>query len=229
MKAGMLMMGVLVAGCAGRQPRGELIEADVIVPRDGAKSLGAALSMDAGTLAVYGGECALMQATMRYDSATSKPQVDYAVDEGGFGTLSVREQGGRPGRSADWTVCLTRELPVALEVDLGAGNSDFKFGGMQLRELDVDVGAGNVHVDLRGAILAKSRVKVDGGAGQMRLTLPNDAGVRVEIDRAVGQLSIGAGLRKEDGMYVNDLWGQSEQSVEVSLDLGAGEISIDVE
>jgi hypothetical protein len=224
-----MLFGVLVAACAVRPARGELIEADVVVPREGAKSLGAALSMRAGRVAVHGGECALMEGKLRYDSATSRPTIDYAVDGDGFGKLTVSETNARAGRPADWTVCLTRDLPLSIEIDLGAGDSTLDFAGVQLRELEVNVGAGNVHVDLRRAILARSAVSINGGAGEMRLTLPTDVGIKVEIDRALGELSIAEGLRRHDDAYVNDLWGRSERSVEVHLDLGVGEISVDLE
>jgi hypothetical protein len=212
------------SACAG-MPRGELVEADVVVPREGAKALTATFSMQAGDVRIHGGDCELAQAKMRYDSGSSAPRVDYAIDEQGFGTLTVVEQGRRGRRNADWTVCLTRSLPVDLAIELGAGDSDVVLAGVQLRALEVDIGAGDVHVDLRESILAASKVSINGGAGNLHIQMPSEVGVRVEVDKGVGSISA-QGLRKDGDVLVNDLWGRSELSVDVHIDLGVGEISV---
>jgi hypothetical protein len=211
--------------CASQPSHGELVEADVLVPREGAKALAAKFSMGAGNLRVRGGDCELVQAKMRYDSARSVPKVDYAVDDQGFGTLSVREEEGAHGRDAEWTVCVTRDVPLELSVDLGAGDSNLQLAGVQLRSLALDIGAGNADVDLRGAILAGSTVSIDGGAGNLALVLPTDVGVRVHIDKGVGNVAV-QGLERRDNALVNGQWGKSDRSVDVRIDLGAGEIDV---
>jgi hypothetical protein len=229
-KTGCTMRSLVAAilfntACASQPSHGELVEADVIVPREGAKALAAKFSMGAGDLRVRGGDCELVQAKMRYDSARSVPKVDYAVDDHGFGTLSVREEEGARGRDAEWTVCVTRDVPLELTVDLGAGDSKLQLAGVQLRSLALDIGAGNADVDLRGAILAGSTVSIDGGAGNLALVLPTDVGVRVHVDKGVGNIAV-HGLERRDNALVNAQWGKSDRSVDVRIDLGAGEVDV---
>jgi hypothetical protein len=216
---------------------GELVESDVIVPREGAKALAARFSMGAGELEIRGGDCELAQAKMRYDSASSVPRIDYAIDEQGFATLLVREHGGQSGRqsggqsgrqsgrAARWTVCLTNGLPLELEIDLGAGDSRVELDRVQLRTLDINVGAGNVAVDLRNSILAGSKVAIDGGTGNVHLSVPSTVGVRVAADKGVGGLSAD-GLHEEGKVLVNDLWGKSDRAVDVQIDVGVGQINV---
>jgi hypothetical protein len=220
-----LLAAILFNSACASSPRGELVDADVVVPREGAKALAAKFSMVAGDLRIHGGDCELAQAKMRYDAASSVPEIDFAIDEQGFGTLHVREDGTRARRNAAWTVCLTRALPVELEIDLGAGNSEIALAGVQLRTLDVDIGAGDVDVDLRRSILAATRVSIDGGAGNLHLALPPGVGVRVDADKGIGSISA-AGLHEDAEVLVNDQWGHAELSVDVHIDLGAGEISV---
>ncbi len=211
--------------CAASPGQAQLVEADVLVPREGAKALSASFSMGAGELEIRGGACELARARMRYDAASSVPDVDYTVDEQGFATLTVREEGRRSGRSANWSVCLTDALPLELRVDLGAGDSKVVLDRVQLRSLVVTVGAGDAEVDLRGSILAGTEVTIDGGAGELDLSVPNDVGVRVRADEGVGEIET-TGLRKEGDVLVNDAWGKSELSVDVRIDLGVGTIRV---
>ena len=215
------------ACAAGSASQGELVEADVIVPREGAKALTARFSMGAGDLDVRGGECELARARMRYDTASSVPKVDYVVDDRGFGELIVREDGRHKGRSADWDVCLTHDLPLGLTVALGAGDSNITLAGMQVRWLDVEIGAGDVEIDLRGSILVESRVSIEGGAGNLELHVPREIGVRVAADKGVGGIDIEIdGMRKDGDALVNDAWGKAERSVDVEIELGVGQIRV---
>lgn len=215
------------SACGHALAPADLVEADVLVPREDAKALSASFTMGAGDLDIAGGECELLQAKLRYDAKATTPKVDYTIDDQGFGTLKVREEKRGDGSAADWAVCLTRGLPLELAVDLGAGDSDVALAGVQLRSLVVRIGTGDVEVDISRSILAASEVSIDGGVGDLKLVLPTNVGVRVHVSRGAGTFRFASvGLRKKGKALVNDQWGKAERSVDVHVSVGVGSVEL---
>jgi hypothetical protein len=211
------------------------------------------IDMGAGELDVAGGADGLLDADFVYNVAAYKPEVDY-----GDGRLTVRQPENR-GRASllgvddyryEWDLRLAEDVPMEMQIDLGAARSDLALGDLSLTSLDLDTGAGAVSVDLAGASslsdlrinfgagdlsldLAGERsvdldVRIDGGVGRATVTLPRDVGVRVEIDGGLGEVRAN-GFTRDGDTYTNDAYGETEVTVEVEIDGGVGAIELELE
>jgi hypothetical protein len=247
------MLAVLLAasGCASGVRVGKLQTESETVELGDAKSARVEIDMGAGELDVAGGAAELLEADFTYNVAELKPEVDYSG-----GTLSVRTPDVETGIASllditdyryHWDLRLNDDVPMDLQVNVGAGRTDLKLGSLSLSRLDVGGGAGEILVDLSGSA-SLTRLDIAGGAGALTvdltgawqndleasigggvgkriLILPRDTGVRVEVEVGVGGVDA-AGLTKEGEYYINDAYGQSEVTLYLEVAGGVGETEL---
>jgi hypothetical protein len=245
-----LLVGL--AGCKGRVRVGPLQTETRSVELGGAHSVGARVTMGAGTLNITGGSDQLLDAEFRYNVAEWKPQVSYAV-AGDRGTLSVEQpKTGRislaRGVQNEWDLRLGEGVPLDLTIELGAGRGTLELGSVSLGTLDINAGAGEVELDLTGApSVTKLQVRVgagsvkmdltgewkadlyasiEGGVGSTALRLPEDVGVRVTAKRGFGSINA-AGFTRDGDAYVNEAYGNSKVTLSINIQTGLGEINLE--
>lgn len=201
------------------------------ITRDGATELTASIHMGAGRLNVTGGADDVMDAAFEFSDEAWRPEVHYSVD-GGEGTLSV-ESPTRPRIDLsgqmhyEWDIALANDLPLALSVAMGAGESELDLGSLDLRRLRVDMGAGDATIDLVGAPQNDLSAEINAGAGAITLKVPADVGVRI-----IGyQDGIGTyhadGFTQDGDALVNDAYGDAPVSFDIVLRRGLGEVTIE--
>lgn len=243
------MVAVLLAasGCASGARVGRLQTESETVELGDAASVRVKIDMGAGELDVAGGAAELLEANFTYNVAELKPEVDYSG-----GTLTVRTPDVDTGIGSlwdadeyryEWDLRLNDDVPMELQVSVGAGRTNLKLGSLSLTELDVAGGAGEVLVDLSGsASLTRLDIgsgagaltvnltgtwqndleaSIGGGVGKRILILPRDTGVRVKVAVGVGDVDA-AGLTKEGEYYTNDAYGQSEVTLYIEVGGGVG-------
>jgi hypothetical protein len=246
---------LVASGCIGQGRRlriGPLQTESRSVERGGAESVRVEIDMGAGELAVTGGAAGLLEADFAYNVADFKPEVDY--DDG---LLFVR-QPEVEGRASiwdvddyryEWELRFNDDVPIEMNVNLGAGRTDLDLGSLTLTRLGVDAGAGEVSLDLSGASsLTELNVdmgagklaldlagdwqadlvgKIEGGLGEATLRLPRGVGVRVEVEGGLGAVNT-SGLTKDGSAYVNDAYGQSDVTLRIDIEAGVGAIDLEL-
>jgi hypothetical protein len=235
MRAGMLRFaGVLIilftlmisSGCA----EGEVQRTSQTVEWGGAESARVDVTMAAGRVDIRGGAAPLLDAEFVYNVADWRPKVDYSVTDG-RGELTIQQPLSADIRVGDvryeWDLRLNNQVPIDLQVKLGAGNNTLSLSGLTLTNLEVVVGTGNVDVDLSGGWPRDFKARIRGGVGKAHVRLPEAVGVRVQVRGGLGQLTT-VGLRKQDGAFVNDAYGQSDTTLEVEIQGGVGAVDLEV-
>jgi hypothetical protein len=240
---------VLFAGCGEYVETGDLVVVERSLDRGAAESVEAIVEMGAGKLAISGGSRGLMDAEFVYNVDEWKPEVSYR-ETGDGGSLRVKQPRGRGtslGKNVryEWDLRLNDEVPMDLDVELGAGSGLLDLGSLNLqdlrvtagagelevlltgkprvKDLQVQVGAGDVTVDLSGKWKDDLDADIKGGVGRLTLRLPSDVGVRVDADKGLGKINRG-GLRKKGGAYVNDAYGESDVTLRIDCKAGIGSI-----
>jgi hypothetical protein len=196
----------------------------------GAKSVAAKIDMGAGQLNVNSGSARLMDADFTYDEESGKPRVNYAVSGmSGVLDISQHEHGGvHFGRNENtWSVHFG-DVPLDLNVNMGAGQGDLNLHGIDLTRLRIEMGAGQINLDLTGERKQNFDVDVQGGVGEARIRLPHDVGVEIKADGGIGSIDT-QGLRKEGGRWVNEAYGKSPVTIHMNVEGGIGEIRLIVE
>ena len=218
-----------------------------------AEEVSVEIAMGAGRLEISGGADDLMDARFTYNVEEWKPEVSYDVSDG-FGRLTVDQPDTRDlpldmGEiEYEWDLRFNEDVPIDMEVTLGAGEGQLELdslalnslsfeggagdievdlSGSTLRDLDLRMGAGDVSVDLSGNWQQDLSANMQGGVGRATVFLPASAGVRVEIQGGLGQVNA-AGFNQNGNVYTNDAYGESEVTLEIDIDGGVGEINLEL-
>jgi hypothetical protein len=182
------------------------------------------LKMGAGTLRVGGGTEKLARADFEFNIPEWKPQVSYAA-----GNLRISQPEGSHktigNTKYDWDIRLTRDVPIEMNVNLGAGEAKLDIGSLSLRRVDIDMGVGEVQLDLRGKPKADYQVRIRGGVGEATVRLPVDVGVYAEARGGIGEISA-PGMRHDGERYYNDAYKKSPVTVRLDVQGGVGSIKL---
>jgi hypothetical protein len=250
----LIVAGGLVTGCGETVEIGRLVEKSESVELGSARVAEIEIEMGAGELYITGGAGNLMDAKFTYNVVGWDPEIDYTVS-GDKGHLAVRRPlgGFRLGRGAryEWDLKLNSDVPMDLDVQLGAGESHLEIGDLDLDELEITTGAGEVEVYLTGRPTARritietgaGDVTVDmtgrwssdleadivGGVGRLRLRLPDDVGVRVKAGKGLGKITASDGFLQDGDHFVNDAYGESEVILDIDCGTGIGSIILELE
>jgi hypothetical protein len=195
------------------------------------KMTGGAAAMDAAVMDAAVMDAAVMDAAFTYDDADWKPPaVEYTVDDGGQGSLQVEQKPtGRPamrqGR-CEWAIRLNADLPMDLNVKLGAGAAELRLGGLSLERLRVESGVGELSLDLSGEWKRSMQAFVKAGIGDTTLRLPQDAGVRLRSSVGLG-ITQPHGLVRDGDLYTNARYGQSPVTLDIIIEGGIGKIKLE--
>jgi hypothetical protein len=196
-----------------------------------ADSVSVTLQMRVGELDVTGGADSLMNAQFVYNLPEWEPEVDYRI-EGTEGVLTVVQPSIPSGLPVgdvryQWDVRFNDDVPMALSVDLGAGQGDLTLANLSLSELQLKAGVGEARIDLSGTWDHDVRATMQGGVGELTVRLPGQMGALVRVSGGLGAVNA-IGLSQEDGAYVNDAYGRTESTLTLEINGGVGEVTLEV-
>lgn len=226
----------LVTGCGLQRLDVGPVQTDTeTVELGDAETVSTQIRMGVGQLNISGGSDALMNGEFTYNVEAWRPEVEYTVN-GRNGVLVVRqpeydvETAGIPTDDIryEWDLRLNEAVPMDLDIQLGVGESELNLGGLNLSTLNINTGVGQAVVDLTGAWNQSADVRIEGGVGEALIRLPSDVGVRLQSQTGLGNMMID-GLTSEGDYYVNDAYGQSDVTLDVSVRGGVGQLTIQAE
>jgi len=214
------------------------------------KTLQAELQINAGTFKLTTQEQPKVDAGFTYSRPGWKPLVKFTE---ATGVLSIKQPEEKNTNMQDkdqndWNLKLPRTLPTNLKFRMGAGEGTIDLSQAKLNRLEVEAGAGEFKFNLANTSVADLKVsagvgalilnltgnrtrnlhaEISGGIGDLTLVLPRNVGVRVKVSGLGGVES--ASLRKQNGYYVNDAYGKSAQSLDITVSAGLGSIKMELE
>jgi hypothetical protein len=195
---------------------------------DASESLRVNLKMGAGTLRVEGGSQKLMRADFSYNVRSWKPYVRYH-STAGHGDLTIEQPGSGHSHFGhnryEWDVRLTRDVPVDLRVNFGAGEANLNVGSPALKSVDVEMGVGRLDLDLRGQPKQSYDVRIRGGVGEATVRVPRDVGVSAEAEGGIGEIRV-SGLRREGRRYFNAAYDHAKVNIHLDVRGGIGAIRL---
>jgi len=193
----------------------------------GAKSARARLEMGAGQLIINGGASHFLDADFTYSDSFDAPRVDYSVT-GGVGQLNISQDSHSVhfGRSQnDWNLHFSKDIPLELKVEMGAGQGNLHFRDIPLTRLDLNLGAGQMDVDFTGDRKTDLTADIEGGVGQANIRLPKNVGVIAHASGGIGSIDV-RGLKHDGDSYTNDAYGKSAATIHLKVEGGIGQITL---
>ncbi|WP_214483980.1 LiaF domain-containing protein [Bacillus sp. SM2101] len=122
-----------------------------------------------------------------------------------------------------WDIDLTDEIPISLDIDTGASNTELDLRGLQLKFLGIDSGAGNINLDLSGDWDKSFDVTIDQGVGNTTVYLPTDIGVKISSSIGLGSPKFKGLNSKNNGIYVNEAYDNAEVIINLKANFGIGD------
>lgn len=223
-----LLLGASACNIVG-PPVGSLQTETRSVPLGSAESVRVEIKMGAGELKVAPGSSNLLDGQFSYNVAAWKPQVDYQVNNS-KGLLRIEQHGGGSSGSHvrnEWDLHLNNQVPMQLDVEMGAGRTDLTLGSMALSNLSLKMGAGETTVDLSGDWKNDLTAQIKGGVGKATVRLPRDVGVHVKAEGGLGAINA-YDLIKEGDAFVNQAYGKSRATLNIEVKGGVGEINLEL-
>lgn len=201
-----------------------------VVELGDAKAVRMTIHMPAGELHIDGGAEPLMAADFYQGPSWNAPAVDYSVEHG-EGTLVVNQQSANQLMTNSdniWKLKVSDEVPIDLEVDVGAGQGNLNLAHVDLTRLELNIGAGRATVDLTGERGKDVQANIHGGVGEAVIRLPKNLGVVATVHGGLGSVDV-HGLKEEDGQYTNEAYGKAPNTIHLTVEGGIGHIRLEQE
>lgn len=203
-----------------------------------------------GHLDIRSGSSSLMEAQFEYDREAWKPIVDYVLS-GTQGRLSVRQ----PKDSVtgiigdvhnDWSIGLNQEIPMTIDITVGAGDSNIDLSDLKvtaltvqtgasdteikgspsaMRSMDVKAGVGKVVLDLTGEWKQDVDVHVQGGVGSVELIVSRNVSTILDVQRGLGAVTA-TGFDRSGNSYTNSSYAATSTTVRIDVSVGVGSVTI---
>jgi hypothetical protein len=209
---------------------GELRQDVEVVPLKSAAFATVNLRMGAGELRIDAGKSALVEAQFTYNVPDWQPTIDYSAS-GGQGDLWIEQPKVSDisigSYRYEWDLHFNPDIPLAFNVELGAGESRLDLSQLTVTSLDMKTGVGFVEVDLTGDREQDMDVSIRGGVGEVKILLPSEVGVQVQAAGGLGEIDT-KGLSRQGNNYVNDAYGESDHTITLDIEGGIGAINLEV-
>lgn len=192
------------------------------------------------------------QADMQFNFTRNvwKPEIQLETSSG-QGTLFIKQGGAgkninmKDGDRNNWAVKLPESIATDLKIRIGAGEGNMDLRGAKINsfemeagagefnvnlantavsELNISAGVGSLTLDLRGKRSNNLHAKINGGIGDLKVLFPEEVGIRVKVN-GLGGLDK-EGFKKVDGYYVNEAYGKTPYSMEVTINGGLGSLEM---
>jgi len=129
-------------------------------------------------------------------------------------------------RSIDWTIGLSRDIPLSLEVGTGANESILDLTDLRVTELQLHTGASSTKVTLP-ANAGITRVTCEGGAAGFELRVPTNVAARIRFRGGLSSINVSTSRfpRSGDG-YQSPDYDTAVNKVEIDIQMGVGSVDI---
>jgi len=223
---------------AVRFPLGDFTQAEVkISPAAGAFSLSALADspqLIEGTVDVWAQENLIS---------------DFSIEDGvGAVRLESRSEGGfffpDEDLSRAWTLGLSPDIPLTLDITLGAGESSLDLTALTLDALVMHTGVGQTEIDLPSGDYAAEisagvglliinlppngslTLEIKGGVGAIILRVPRGAPVFFDVSHGLGGIEVPATFEQFAKDYASPAFNEGGEHITVNLSQGVGSIAI---
>jgi hypothetical protein len=197
---------------------GELREERRSVPLSGTGPVDVEIVFGAGTLELEAGVSdELFSGTFRYNVERWAPEV---TSEGDY--LKIQQGGdqddwGIPSGNIRnrWELEFSPDVPLEMDLKVGAGEGELDLTGLKISSLDVDIGAGDFALRFdKPSSVAMDRLTLDAGASKIQVVGVGNANPEMmRVQGGVGDISL-------------DLTGDWSHSAEITVRAGAGALTL---
>jgi len=131
-----------------------------------------------------------------------------------------------PGDTLDWSVGLKRGLPMSLDFETGANESEINLSELQVSELQLKSGASSTRVHLPQNA-GQTRVSIEVGAASVDLYVPNGVAGRIRSRGGISSLKVDTARFPRAGEYYQSTdYETAANKVDIDIQMGVGSTTI---
>jgi hypothetical protein len=125
-----------------------------------------------------------------------------------------------------WDVRLNESVPMTLDLETGAGESQLDFSALKAEEISLKTGASSSEMTLP-ARAGKIRVKVASGAAAVVLRIPDGVAARIFVESGLAGISIDQNRFPRSGNgYQSPDYDRAENSADIHIETGVGSVDV---
>lgn len=129
-------------------------------------------------------------------------------------------------RGLDWSLGLTREVPLALEINTGANESSLDLTDLQVTDLQLHTGASSTKVSLP-ANAGITRVTCEGGVAGVELRVPANVAARIRWQGGLSSMNVDTSrFPRVGGEYRSIDYDTAANKVDINAQMGLGSVDI---
>ena len=126
----------------------------------------------------------------------------------------------------DWTVSLNDQVPLSLNLEGGASDTNLDLTDLRVTDLRVQTGASSTEVTLP-ANAGETKVNISSGAASVRLRVPEGVAARVKAGGGLADINVDQDrFPRVGGVYQSEDYGTAENKVDIEIDTGVGSVSV---
>jgi hypothetical protein len=180
------------------------------------------ISQAAGDLIVEEGTA---QGQLLSGSLNPPPERREYVETGGIGYYTLKSDSPMvfPARGV-WELAVTTGLPLAFEIDQGAGQIEIGLEENQVQRIAIEQGVGTVELAVAGDNL--DELTVDQAIGKILIYVPERASVRLMTERALSTLDLPDGFVDQGEYYEKAGTAAGDEQILITLSQAIGKIEL---
>lgn len=130
------------------------------------------------------------------------------------------------GGPLDWSVRLSREVPLSIDLESGADEARMDLRELKVTELRVKTGASSTSITLPEKA-GFTRVRVEAGVASLKLHVPEGVAARIRTEGGLSNVKVDtARFPLSAGRYVSRDYDTAENKVEIDAETGVGSLEI---
>jgi hypothetical protein len=126
----------------------------------------------------------------------------------------------------DWSFGLNSQIPLALELETGAGESRLDLSDLQVTELRIQTGANSTDL-LLPAHAGQTRARIDAGVASATIRVPPDVAARIRAEGGLTSVDVDQQRFPRSGRtYVSPDYETAVNKIDLDVQTGVGSIRI---
>ena len=126
----------------------------------------------------------------------------------------------------EWNINLNRDIPLALQLETGASQSELDLRDLRVTDLKVSTGASKTDLTLP-ANAGETTVKVELGAASLDMVVPEGVAARIRSEHGVAAVEVDtARFPYSNGIYESADYSSAQNKVDIKIEAGAGKVAV---
>jgi hypothetical protein len=120
---------------------------------------------------------------------------------------------------------LSNEVPLTLELELGANQSTLELSGLRVTSLKLKTGASSTDVTLPALGVVAAEVQM--GAAELTMRIPQGMAARIHSKSGLAEINVDSSrFPRVTGGYESPDFGASENRLDLAIEAGVGKVNI---